>query len=262
MEDPKPVSQLDVKNLEGLFFDLDDTFTTQGKITPEAYEAAWKLYRLGKILVPLTGRPAGWCDHIARMWPVHAVIGENGAFYCMMKQGRIQKYYTPHVYREEERTIRMAQIKQEVLAEVPGAGIASDQPWREFDLAIDHSEDVPPLPRKEIEHIVRIFRKHGANVRISSIHVNGWFGDYDKLTAVQLFAQQELGMAPEACRGSFAFVGDSPNDEPLFSFFERSIGVANVRDYATFLKIGPAYITQKRYGMGFVELAERILAGS
>ena len=32
----------------------------------------------GKLVIPITGRPAGWCDHIARMWPVDAVVGENG----------------------------------------------------------------------------------------------------------------------------------------------------------------------------------------
>lgn len=251
---------MEVKSLKGLFFDIDDTFSTKGKITPEAYQAAWKLYRAGKILVPLTGRPAGWCDHIARMWPVHAVIGENGAFYCTMKKGRMQKYYTEETCREEKRIKKMATIKEEILREVPGAGVASDQSWREFDLAIDHGEDVTRLSRDKIERIVDIFKKHGANVRISSIHVNGWFGEYDKLTALRMYVKQELGMDLDNCNTEFAFIGDSPNDEPLFSYFKKSVGVANVRDYSPFLKTGPRYVTQQRNGMGFVELAEWILA--
>ena len=161
MEECKPVSQLKAANIRGLFFDIDDTFSTQGKITPETYQAAWKLYKAGKILVPLTGRPAGWCDHIARMWPVHAVIGENGAFYCMLKDGKMQKRYTEPTCNEDKRRIKIADIKKEILKEVPGAGIASDQPWREFDLAVDYCEDVPRLSTVNIERIVDIFKSHG-----------------------------------------------------------------------------------------------------
>lgn len=262
MAEPKSISELDIRNLKGLFFDIDDTFSTHGKIRPEAYQAAWRLYEAGKILVPLTGRPAGWCDHMARMWPVHAVVGENGAFYCLMKNGKMHKHYTLQDHHPAKYGERMARIRQEILECVSGAGVASDQPWRQFDLAIDHCEDVPPLSRDHIQRIVDIFRKHGANVRVSSVHVNGWFGEYDKLTAVRLFVRQELGMDLDAHNADFVFVGDSPNDEPLFSFFTKSVGVANVRDYASFIKTGPAYVTRERHGMGFVELAEHILAAT
>ncbi|NLH16326.1 MAG: HAD-IIB family hydrolase [Phycisphaerae bacterium] len=261
MVECKSVCQLEVANLKGLFFDIDDTFSSHGKITPQAYQAAWKLYQTGMILVPLTGRPAGWCDHIARMWPVHAVIGENGAFYCMMKNGKMRKYYTDQTHDKEDSTKRLAAIRREVLQKVPGTDIAADQPWREFDLAIDHCEDVPRLSHDAIQRIVDIFKKHGAHVRVSSVHVNGWFGEYDKLTATRLYVRQELGMDFDECNERFVFIGDSPNDEPLFSFFKKSVGVANVQDYASFLKIGPVYVTKERSGKGFVELAEHIRSG-
>ena len=67
--------------IRGLLFDIDDTLTTEGRLTAEAYAAVEALKNAGLIVVPITGRPAGWCDHIARMWPVDGVIGENGAFY-------------------------------------------------------------------------------------------------------------------------------------------------------------------------------------
>ena len=70
-----------VKNLSGVFFDIDDTFTTSGKIHSVAYQALWRLKDSGFRLLPITGRPAGWCDHIARTWPVDGIVGENGAFY-------------------------------------------------------------------------------------------------------------------------------------------------------------------------------------
>ena len=38
----------------------------------------------GSRVVPVTGRPAGWVDHIARMWPVDGVVGENGGLWFWM----------------------------------------------------------------------------------------------------------------------------------------------------------------------------------
>ena len=77
----KPIAQLPVDRILGVFCDIDDTLTTDGHLTAAAYAALDALKTAGKLVIPITGRPAGWCDHIARMWPVDAVVGENGAFY-------------------------------------------------------------------------------------------------------------------------------------------------------------------------------------
>jgi HAD superfamily hydrolase (TIGR01484 family) len=73
-----------LQNVRCLFTDIDDTISTHGKITQEAYDALWRAHHAGLTIVPVTGRPAGWCDHIARMWPVDGVIGENGGLYMRM----------------------------------------------------------------------------------------------------------------------------------------------------------------------------------
>ena len=67
--------------VRGVLLDIDDTLTTDGRLTAKAYAALADLRNAGKLVVPVTGRPAGWCDHIARLWPVDAIVGENGAFY-------------------------------------------------------------------------------------------------------------------------------------------------------------------------------------
>ena len=72
-----------------------------------------------------------------------------------------------------------------VLAEVPGRRVASDQAYRDADLAIDFCEDVPPLPQEAVDRIAAIFERFGATAKISSIHVNGWFGSYDKLSTTR-----------------------------------------------------------------------------
>ena len=65
--------------IRSVLCDIDDTLTTDGHLTAAAYAALERLQHAGMRVVPITGRPAGWCDHIARMWPVDAVVGENGA---------------------------------------------------------------------------------------------------------------------------------------------------------------------------------------
>src|SRR6478752_8579025 len=65
----------------GVLADIDDTLSTHGRLSAAAYVALERLRAAGKLVIPITGRPAGWCDHIARMWPVDGVVGENGAFW-------------------------------------------------------------------------------------------------------------------------------------------------------------------------------------
>ena len=75
-----------LQNLQGVLFDIDDTFTTHGRIPACSLSALWDLKNAGLKLISVTGRPAGWCDHIARMWPVDGVVGENGAFYFWLDE--------------------------------------------------------------------------------------------------------------------------------------------------------------------------------
>ena len=255
----KSINELDAKDVVGIFFDIDDTFSTDGKITSDAYSALWNLKNAGKIVVPITGRPAGWCDHMARFWPVDAVIGENGAFYFIIKDGKMVKEYTANTTQRVMDKERLAHVRDEILEQVPAARVASDQDYREFDLAIDFGEDVDRLSDTEIDKIVETFGCYGANAKISSIHVNGWFGGYDKLTTAKKFVRKELGIDLDEENEKFVFCGDSPNDEPLFGYFKNSVGVQNVMEFENRLKTFPKYITNKPYGEGFAELVNRLI---
>lgn len=257
------ISEKDRTRLAGisiLFADLDDTISTAGKIEERAYSAMWQARNAGLNVVPVTGRPAGWCDHIARMWPVPAVIGENGGLYFRKMPTGMTKVYMHDAVTRAGFRARLEDIRAEILRSVPGCAIASDQQYREYDVAIDYCEDVPPLARAEAERIVSIFRKRGANAKISSIHVNGWFGDFDKLTMVRKFAAEVYGIDLNAQRESAAFVGDSPNDEPLFGFFPLSFGVANVARFLESMENPPAFVTSGSCGSGFAELVETVLS--
>lgn len=259
----RTLDELDPAGIRGLFFDIDDTLTTEGRLTAQAYSALERWKAAGKIAVPITGRPAGWCDHIARMWPVDAVIGENGAFYFYYDPAgrKLQKHF---LYDEPTRMAnraRMAAVRDHILASVPGCALASDQLYREADLAIDFCEDVPALGLAGAERIAALMREAGMTAKISSIHVNGWFGDYDKLGMTRTFARERLGIELEPSGEGFAFAGDSPNDAPMFGFFRNSVGVANVRRYEALLAAKPAFITRGEAGTGFAELVTRLLEG-
>lgn len=250
------------RRIRGVFTDIDDTLTTDGRLTAPAYAALERLQRAGLLVVPITGRPAGWCDHIARMWPVDAVVGENGAFwfrYDGAARKLLKRFLIPEAERARNRR-RLQALGERILAAVPGAAIASDQLYRESDLAIDYCEDVPPLPREAVDRIVRLFEEAGATAKVSSIHVNGWFGHYDKLGMTRRLLQEAFAIELESERERFVFAGDSPNDAPMFAFFPHAVGVANLRDFADRLTAMPAYLTEGRAGAGFVELAEALLA--
>ena len=259
----KPLSQLPAARLRGVFCDIDDTLTSEGRLTAEAYAALARLQAAGKLVIPITGRPAGWCDHIARMWPVDAVVGENGAFYFCYDAGerKLVKRFLLDAEQRAANRERMIAVRERILREVPGCALASDQLYREADLAIDFCEDVPRLSIGEVDRIVALMYSAGMTAKISSIHVNGWFGDYDKLDMTKILMLERHGVDLDSAKHDFVFAGDSPNDAPMFKFFPNSVGVANVVDFGARLVDPPAYVTKARSGGGFVELVNHLLAG-
>jgi HAD superfamily hydrolase (TIGR01484 family) len=158
----KPLLEMtSASRVRGLLFDIDDTLTTEGRLTAGAYAALERWMASGRLAVAVTGRPAGWCDHIARMWPVDAVVGENGAFYFRYADGKLTKRYQETEAERVAKRARLAEIATRILAAVPGAALASDQVYRETDLAIDYCEDVPPLPLQAAERIADLMREAG-----------------------------------------------------------------------------------------------------
>jgi HAD superfamily hydrolase (TIGR01484 family) len=241
--------------------DIDDTLTDAGRLTARAYDALERLHEAGLKVAPVTGRPAGWCDLIARLWPVDGVVGENGAFYFAYDRAarRMLRCFWKSARQRAADRRRLDLLQAEILGTVPGAALAADQAYREADLAIDYREDVAPLPAEAVAHIVALFEAAGARAKVSSIHVNGWFGDYDKLAMSRRLLGERFGIDTDAASDQVLFVGDSPNDAPMFGHFVHSVGVANVRDFAGRLSPEPAWVSNGRGGAGFAELAALLL---
>lgn len=262
MNSIEQISASQVRHIHTVITDIDDTVSSNGMLTAKAYSALENLWCSGLRVVITTGRPAGWCDHIARMWPVDAVVGENGACcYWYDRQARrlsVRHSLAPQELRANRQKLNT--VATQVLAEVPGTALASDQFCRLYDLAIDFCEDVPHVGESGLLRIVEIMQAAGMTAKVSSIHVNGWFGDYDKLSMSRDIMRDLFGVDLDHDRDRIVFTGDSPNDAPMFAHFPVSVGVANVRDFVGKIKALPQFITHSRYGEGFAEFASVLIA--
>ena len=247
--------------LKGILCDIDDTLTLHGRLVPEAFMMLQTLQDAGLRVVPITGRPGGWVDQIARMWPVDGVVGENGGlwFWLDKNTGKLERRFVQSGEVRAENKIKLQSLSHTILERVPGTALASDQPYRDLDLAIDFCEDVPALPESSVDQIVDCFEEAGATCKVSSIHVNGWFGSFDKLSGFKQFHLDRWGT--EANLDEWAFFGDSANDEPMFQAFNWSFGVANVREFLPRLTHPPKWITPSEGGHGFVEGINVLLQG-
>ena len=235
--------------------DLDDTLTLHGRLPAIAYDALESLTQAGLRVIVITGRPAGWCDLIARIWPVAGAIAETGAIGFMREGARLKRF----VFGDGAGQEALLQTAREILAAEPGGALSSDQPFRLFDVAIDHGEEVPKLSPEAVARIVARFKAAGAHVGVSSVHVNAWRGDYDKAVGAERFLREGFGIALKAEKERVLFAGDSINDASLFACLSLTVGVANVRRYVDQLPVPPAYVTKGEGGEGFAELAAAIL---
>ena len=243
----------------GVFTDIDDTLTTEGAITPDALQALADLKAAGLHVVPITGRPVGWSEPFVNRWPVDAIVAENGAVGLLPDPTHsLRKIYQQDAATRERNFARMQAVGQRVLREVPRAQLSQDHAGRETDIAIDHSE-FAHLPQSAIDAVVRIMQNEGMTATVSSIHINGWFGEHDKLTGARWIAQKLWERALDTELARWVCVGDSTNDQVMFKHFPHSVGVANIQRFADQLVHPPHYVTQGERGAGFAELTAHLL---
>jgi HAD superfamily hydrolase (TIGR01484 family) len=244
------------RRIRGVLTDIDDTLTTEGAVTPDVLQALQALQGAGLRVVPVTGRPIGWSAPFARQWPVDAIVAENGAVAWVDHGSR-------KIYQQDEATrVRNARhlqaVAARVLREVPGTVLAQDSAGRETDIAVDHSE-FAHLPATAIERVVALMRSEGLQATVSSIHVNGWIGEHDKLSGARWIVRELYGRDLDAELDQWVYIGDSTNDQRMFEHFGNSVGVANLRRFADQLTHWPRYLTQGERGAGFAELTRALL---
>ena len=269
----------DRRQLVGIFTDIDDTLSTEGVVTADALRALHDLKAAGLHVVPITGRPIGWCEPLARgdakrgitPWPVDAIVAANGAVaVAPQKSSKIglqpawnvrkplSKLYQQDAVTRADHYARMQAVAQQGMREVPGATLAQDSAGRETDIAFDHSE-FTHLPPDAIARVVAILQASGMHATVSSIHINGWFGSHNKWQGACWIVRELWGRDLQAEIGQWAYVGDSTNDQLMFQHFDNSVGVANIRRFEAELAHVPRYITPSAHGAGFAEVAHSIL---
>ena len=261
--------EADRQRIHGVFTDIDDTLTTDGAITDDALQALHNLKAAGINVIAITGRPVGWSEPFARSWPVDAIVAENGAVLLRnrhpnsLQSNTLGREQLLKSYQQSEGTrstnyARMQQVGRRVLHEVPGALLAQDSAGRETDMAIDHSE-FTQLPPDKIAQVVAVMQAEGMTATVSSIHINGWFGEHNKLSGASWAVQELFARNLQAEIDKWAYAGDSTNDQLMFEAFPNSIGVANVRRFEAQLAHLPRYITNGERGAGFAEVAREVL---
>ena len=245
--------------IHGVLTDIDDTLTTDGAITPDALDALHRLRAAGLPVLAITGRPAGWSEAFALAWPVDAIVAENGAVALWRgDDGQLCRDYLQDTTTRTNNFVRLQNTAQRVLRELPQTRLATDSPGRETDIAIDHSE-FAHLNEAEIAQVVALMRRDGLNATVSSIHINGWIGDHDKLAGARWIVCTRLGRDLDAELDRWVYVGDSTNDARMFGHFPHSVGVANVARFWAALSHHPRFVARGERGAGFAEVANAVL---
>lgn len=245
--------------VRAFLFDLDGTVTRDGRVPASSLAAMELLQSAGILTLAVTGRPAGWCDLIARWWPVDAVIGENGAF-CFAREGNGHIARDWYCDRSDARRQQLAALADGSLALADNLAPAADNDWRACDVAVDFAEEVSGASLDDAERVRAHFEQGGAVAKTSSIHVNAWFGDHDKKTTACRVLTARFGLSADRLAEQVAYIGDAPNDEPMFAAFPISFGVAGVRRFLPQMTAHPAEIARGDEAQGFAEIAGRLLA--
>lgn len=255
----KTIDQIPKAQIKAIFSDLDDTLTTDGEILPSTFAAWEKLKEKGYVMALVTGRPAGWADCLMRLWPLDAILFENGAGIMIKDDRKVEVISLASRAEAKEHKKVLETEFQKLQKKIPKLKLAKDQLYRVFDYAIDYAEEPPYLSEAEVKIVMEDLQKNPEiTAKLSSIHVNYWWGKHTKVTAAEHWLATfgtQLGITKE----NVVYCGDSPNDEPLFAYFPLSMGVANVKKYLAKMKSHPQFVSENPQGLGFEELSRHLL---
>ncbi len=249
---------LPTKEIKAVFSDFDDTLTENSLLSASTLNAIERLKAKNYFVVIVSGRPAGWADAFMRILPIDAMVFENGAGVMWREKDSIITKTLAKNQDIKAQKIRLEEVFQSIKKKIPHLKLATDQPYRLFDYAIDFTEEPPRLTDKELELVLSELEKcTDITHKLSSIHVNYWCGKQTKTTACEFLLEQfkQLGLN----KNNVIYCGDSPNDEPLFEYFTHTVGVANIQKYLKLLKTKPRYVTTEAGGRGFQQVVDNLL---
>lgn len=254
----QPLDHAPTSTFAGIRFvltDMDETLTHHGRLSARTYGALEQLQQAGIRVIPVTAAPAGWCEQMARMWPIDGVIAENGGLF-LRRDGTngVKRHYWHDDIARTAIAEELAEIGRRILDTVPGARYAGDQSFRLTSIAFER----PAHPGNQAA-IVDALRAAGARATANNLWVLGWVGDYDKLAMSRRIMAEIYGIDIATARDCILYSGDSENDAPMFAFFEHTIGVSTIRQHLDGIAVPPRWIANGPGGAGFVEAAQAVL---
>jgi HAD superfamily hydrolase (TIGR01484 family) len=260
----QPLSALSndaLRDIEYLLFDVDETFTTHGLLTSEAYTSLFALRDAGITAIPVTGRPSGWGSVMLSTWPIKACVTENGGVISWRDERNVSQQRIIHVEHRGARYVEsLRALGEQIVARYPMVRISADQPYRLTDLAIDYAEQSRNVGDDVVTAIVVMMQTAGYRTAVSSIHIHAYFPVNEKAEGVYPLMNVAFAMSRDDVQRCCAFIGDSPNDASLFASIPVSVGVANVRAALDKIHTPPAYICARECGAGFIEFAQQLIA--
>ncbi len=245
--------------IKAIVSDVDDTITTDGLLYPEALQALYRIRQEGLKTILVTGGSAGWADAYVRQWPVDAVIAESGALLIYKKDGAVRYAANPVIVSDPEFSRKRCALLELTKDYV----FSSDQYARIYDVAYEKSE----LSRSQEKRLFEIIESLGGTALVSSIHVNVLFSPISKKKGIDAFydiMKGELGLPQDIDRfyETSLALGDSRNDEALFSAFRISVGNKRVSDDYESFRILPTYITNMYGSASFAFVIEKLFSKS
>jgi HAD superfamily hydrolase (TIGR01484 family) len=255
----KPISSLSIAEaarLRGVAFDLDDTLLDHGRLAEQTYSTLFRLVDAGLELYGVTGRPVGWAEVLARLFPVRAVVAENGALFCARRGERVVVVDSVDASTRRERDARLTRLLTEFSERFPDFEPADDVRARVSDRTFDIGE-YRQVGARRVDEASAFLRSQGARVFVSSVHLHATFDYADKASGAVRLLAADSGLDATLVRHAYAYLGDSENDASCFAAFAVSIGVANLRGKSTLL---PRYVTSLPMGAGVAEAAAVILS--
>jgi len=257
---PRPLREASAERLakiDVLLTDMDDTLTHQGRLPPETFAAMAALRQAGIRVIPVTAAPAGWCDQMARMWPVDAVIAENGGLSFHVGEGQREPdmVFWHDTAGQASLPEKLQTVAQEIRLALPWAELAADQPFRLTSLAFRI-----PEAQEQLAALIALLKTSGCSTTINNLWVLAWFGGYTKLEASCRLLAEHFGLDFDSQKDRLIYSGDSLNDEPMFAALENNVGVSTVVEFLPRMRHAPTWITDAPGGYGFAELVQALLA--
>jgi HAD superfamily hydrolase (TIGR01484 family) len=243
-----------------IFTDVDDTLTLNGELPAATLVALYRLREANISVIPVTGACAGWCDQMARLWPVSAVIGENGAFCIEKNQHGLSYIDTQNKQQRQKNYKHLEQVANNVLSQYPLLGLAQDNTYRRYDLAIDYNQQCKGITEDDLNGALSFIHAEGLKATASSIHINIWKGDHDKKHGALLWLKRHYpDWTLDKIKQNCAYIGDSLNDDAMFAFFDNTVAVANIAPYLERLQNLPNKVLSLPGGEGFAEWVDELL---